>query len=61
MLVGFMLEGNLGAMRMMVFYFISGIGGTLFATVNSDLYAAGPEPAMFGMAAGLIGWMMFYW
>ena len=61
MIVGFMLEGNMGSMRMMAFFMISGIGGTLFATVNSPLYSAGPEPAMFGMAAGLLGWFMFYW
>ena len=59
--VGFVLEENLGSLRMMVFYLIAGIGGTLFATCGTPLYAAGPEPAMFGLVAGLLGWFMFYW
>ena len=46
---------------MMIFYFISGIGGTLFAATYSDLYAVGPEPAILGMTAGLIGWFIFNW
>ena len=61
LIVGFMLESDLGAMRMMLLYFISGIGGTLFGAVSTPLYSAGPEPAMFGLAAGLLGWFMFYW
>ena len=60
-IVGFILEGHLGSLRMGVFYLIAGIGGTLFGAVASPLYAAGPEPAMFGMVAALLGWFMFYW
>ena len=30
-------------------------------TVASPMYAAGPEPAVFGLAAGLLGWFAFYW
>ena len=46
--LGFALESNLGSLRMMIFYLICGIGGTLFGTVASPLYAAGPDPAIFG-------------
>ena len=59
--LGFALESNLGSMRMMIFYLICGIGGTLFGTVASPLYAAGPDPAIFGLAAGMLGWFAFYW
>ena len=59
--IGFILEANLGSLRMLVFYLIAGMGGTLFGTVGSPKYAAGPEPALIGMCAALIGWFMFYW
>ena len=60
-ILGFILEPYLGSIKMMIFYFISGIGGTLFAATYSDLYAVGPEPAILGMTAGLIGWFIFNW
>ena len=60
-ILGFILEPYLGSIKMMIFYFISGIGGTLFAVTYSDLYAVGPEPAILGMTAGLLGWFIFNW
>jgi len=61
MFLGFFIESKLGSLRFMIFYLISGIGGTLFAATTSSYYAAGPEPAMFGLVAGLLGWFMFNW
>jgi len=60
-ILGFILENDLGPLRMLVFYLITGIGGTLMGTVASSMYAVGPEAATFGMAAGLIGWFAFNW
>ena len=61
LIVGFILEEKLGSLRMMIYYLIAGIGGTLVGAIASDDYAAGAEPAMFGMVAGLLGWYMFSW
>ena len=59
--LGFALESNLGSLKMILFYLICGIGGSLFGAVASPLYAAGPDPAIFGLAAGMLGWFAFYW
>ena len=46
---------------MMVFYLTCGVGGTLFGAVASSSYAAGPEPAMFGMLAAILGAFLMNW
>ena len=61
MFAGFMLEAQMGSCRMMGFYLCVGICANLFASTINDWYAAGPEPAMFGMIAGLIGMYVYYW
>lgn len=58
---GFMLEAQMGSLRMMIFFFCIGIGGNLFAATVIDDYAAGAEPAVFGMFTALAGMYVYYW
>ena len=44
---GFMLEAQMGSIRMALFFFYAGIGGNLFGAAVSDKYATGAEPAIF--------------
>jgi membrane associated rhomboid family serine protease len=58
---GFMLEAQMGSLRMAIFFFVVGISGNFLAATVDDKYATGAEPAMFGMLAGLIGMYLYYW
>lgn len=49
------------AVRMAFFYLLTGMSANIFATACSDKYAAGPEPAIFGMLGGLIGAFLYHW
>ena len=46
---------------MTLFYFLTGFSANLFATACSDKYAAGPEPAIFGILGGIIGAYLHQW
>lgn len=56
-----MLEAQLGSFRMLIFFFLAGIGGNLFAATVDDEYAAGAEPAVFAMFTALAGMYVYYW
>lgn len=58
---GFMLEAQLGAMRMLFFFFIVGISANFFGATVEDKYATGAEPAIFGMFTALAGMYVYYW
>ena len=58
---GFMLEAQLGSLRMLFFFFWVGIAGNFFATIADDEYATGAEPAIFGMFTALAGMYVYYW
>ena len=61
MFSGFMLEAQMGSIRLMLFYFISGICGNLLATTANDWYAVGAEPALLAQLAGLISMYIYFW
>ena len=61
MILGFMVEGQLGPVRMAIFFFITTIGGNLFGATLNPAYAIGPEPLMFGLFAALVGMCAVYW
>ena len=61
MIFGFMLEAQMGTLRLMCFWFAAGISGNLFGATANDEYATGCEPALFAYMAGLIGMMAYYW
>ena len=58
---GFMLEAQLGSLRMLFFFFWTGICGNLFAATVDDEYATGAEPAIFAMFTALAGMYVYYW
>ena len=61
MIAGFMLEAQMGSLRLMCFWFAAGICANLFAATVDDFYAAGAEPALFAMLGGLIAMYCYYW
>ena len=61
MFSGFMLEAQLGSLRMLFFFFTVGISANLFACTVTDKYATGAEPAIFGMFTALAGMYVYYW
>lgn len=61
MFSGFMLEAQMGSIRMMFFYFAAGISGNLLAATVNDWYAVGAEPALLAQFAGLIAMYVYYW
>ena len=61
MISGFMLEAQMGTLRMLCFWFAAGISGNLFGATVDDEYAVGAEPALFACLAALIGMYTFYW
>ena len=61
LIFGFIMENELRFKKMALLYLITGIGGTLVATVATDSYAAGPTASVYGLLGGTIGWYIFNW
>lgn len=58
---GFMLEAQMGSIRMMLFYFSAGICANLLGATVNDWYAAGAEPALLAQFAGLLAMYVYFW
>lgn len=61
MFSGFMLEAQMGSLRMALFWFTGGILANLFGATTTDYYATGAEPAVFCMLMGLVAMYVYYW
>mmetsp|Transcript_19973 Transcript_19973/g.26961 ORF Transcript_19973/g.26961 Transcript_19973/m.26961 type:complete len:130 (-) Transcript_19973:1554-1943(-) len=59
--LGFVLEKLMGPCRFAFFYLLTGTSANALATACTDCYAAGPEPAIFGLLGGIIGMYVFHW
>jgi membrane associated rhomboid family serine protease len=63
MILGFMLEGLLGPMRVAAIYILSGIGGNLFSALcnPSKPAAVGASTGIFGFVGTLIALVVVNW
>ncbi len=61
MITGFLLEAQIGSLRMAMFFFTSGIFANLFGATTSDKYAAGAEPVIFAMISALVAMYIYHW
>lgn len=59
--VGFKYEALWGTWRMVIFYFVSGIGGNLLSCLCSPGLGVGASGAIFGILGGQIGWLFMNW
>jgi len=61
MIVGFIVEAAMGPLRMFIFYFSVTIGGSVFGSLINPQYAAGADPAVFGLFAAMFAMFIVYW
>ena len=60
-IVGSLVESVIGSLRLVILYFLVGIGSSLFACICTDNYGVGSEVFVYGMLASLFAMLLTYW
>ena len=61
LMIGSSLEADIGSLRFMALYMLSGFGGILFSICCSDMRSMGASTAVYGLVGAYLSFMILNW
>ena len=60
-MIGSSLEADIGVVRFMALYFLSGFGGILFSICCSEMRSMGASTAVYGLVGAYLSFLILNW